>query len=506
VVDGPKSNAGIDQSIPYGTTTTLQGSATQGSGNYTFAWEPASLLDDPTSPTPTTTNMELTTTFSLTVTDLAGGCQDMDEVLVQVTGGPLGVNPAASPMFICYGESSELSAWASGGTEDYTYSWTSDPAGFISDLPNPTVFPDETTTYFVTVNDGFNTASGQTVVEVLPLPEPEAGNDITIPHGTTGQLDGSGSGGSGAYDYYWEPADKLLNPNAPNPTSVKLYETTLFRLTIVDATSGCVSAEEDLVTIYIDGGPLTVVAASTDSVICDGDGTQLHALGSGGNFPEYNYKWTSIPQGFNSSDPEPYINPLSTTDYIVEIDDGFNLDYDTIRVNVSSLPAINLGPNRIECPFDSITLDAGLPGLNYYWSNGSTESSIKVGSTGIGYDVKNIWIEVVDDLGCVGTDSIQIIFDFSACFGIGENSEPLFVEVYPNPANGIFRVSLDGEKGEVDITVSNIQGQVIYGERAINANKGRFEHNIDLTSQSKGIYFIKVYHDERLFVGKVLIQ
>jgi hypothetical protein len=506
VVDGPKANAGNDQSIPYGTTTTLEGGATQGSGSYEYAWEPAALLDDPTSPIPTTVNMELTTIFTLTVTDQAGGCQDADEVLVQVTGGPLGVNPGAAPSAICYGESTELSAFASGGTEEYTYSWSSDPPGFESELANPVVFPDETTTYFVTVNDGFNVVNGQVTVDVLPLPEPDAGEDVTIPHGTTTQLNGSGIGGSGSYEYYWEPEDKLLNPNAPNPTTVKLYESTLFRLTVVDANSGCISSEEDLMTVVIDGGPLTVVATAEDSVICDGDGTQLLALGSGGDFPNYNYRWSSIPAGFNTTEPEPLINPLSTTTYVVEIDDGFNLDYDTITIDVSSLPPVNLGTDRMACPYDSVELDVALPGMSYYWSNGSTAQSIKVGSTGIGYDVKNLWVEVEDELGCVGVDSIQIIFDFSQCFGIEESAEPLYVQLFPNPSNGVVKLSIEGEKGIVDIKVMNNHGQTVYTHSGDIDSRGLFEQYIDLSSHPAGIYFVKVYHDERLFTGKLLVK
>ncbi len=73
VVDGPESNAGVDLSIPYGTNTVLQGSASQGSGDYTYSWVPAEFLIDPTVATPTTILMEATTQFTLTVTDLAGG-------------------------------------------------------------------------------------------------------------------------------------------------------------------------------------------------------------------------------------------------------------------------------------------------------------------------------------------------------------------------------------------------------------------------------------------------
>ena len=230
MVNGPETNAGTDQSIPYGTSTTLQGSIGQGSGDYTYSWEPAGLLFDPTSPTPLTINLEQTTQFTLIVTDLAGGCQDVDEMIIFVIGGPLNVGPIANPGEICPGGSSQISSYASGGSENYTYSWTSIPPGFSSDLANPVVQPSESTTYYVTINDGYNTVNGNVSVEVFSLPVPEAGENDTIWYGTYGYLYGTASQGSGSYEWSWEPSEKLINPYAQNPVTVKLYETTLFRL------------------------------------------------------------------------------------------------------------------------------------------------------------------------------------------------------------------------------------------------------------------------------------
>jgi hypothetical protein len=448
----------------------------------------------------------LTTIFTLTVTDQAGGCQDVDEVMVTITGGPLGVNPSALPTSICYGSGTQLKSFASGGSEEYSYTWSSDPPGFTSDLAEPFVYPEETTTYFLNVNDGFNNVSGQVTVEVIPLPFADAGADKTIPHGTNTSLSGAGAGGTGSYQYFWEPADKLINPNAPNPTTVKLYETTLFRLSIIDENTGCESAEEDLVTVNIEGGPLTVVAESEAYVVCDGDGTQLYALGSGGNFPEYEYQWSSYPPGFNSGLADPFVNPDASMDFIVEIYDGFNYDYDTIRVEVSSPPAVDLGADVYACPYDSVSLAVNLPGLNYYWSNGDTASSIKVGSTGIGYDIKTFTVDVWDELGCLATDEVTVIFDFSQCFGITESAEPLPAEIYPNPSDGIFTISFAAEKGSYEIEVFNLYGRKIFSISESVSTPGEYIETVRLPQASSGVYIVKIIHNEKLFVGRILVE
>lgn len=62
---------------------------------------------------------------------------------------------SATPNPACIGNTVNLEANIFVGTTgNYTYSWTSDPAGFSSTLQNPTVVPIINTTYFLEVSDG----------------------------------------------------------------------------------------------------------------------------------------------------------------------------------------------------------------------------------------------------------------------------------------------------------------------------------------------------------------
>ena len=83
---------------------------------------------------------------------------------------PLSVTATAEPAEICAGESSQLNAYASGGTGNYTYSWI--PADGLSDpnIQNPVATPASTTTYSVTVNDGNSNVTDNVTVTVNPLP------------------------------------------------------------------------------------------------------------------------------------------------------------------------------------------------------------------------------------------------------------------------------------------------------------------------------------------------
>ncbi|MDX9906672.1 MAG: T9SS type A sorting domain-containing protein [Bacteroidales bacterium] len=245
--------------------------------------------------------------------------------------GPLSVNPTASPDQVCTGEYSQLVAYASGGSGTYTYLWSSNPPGFSSDLPNPIATPYQTTTYYVSVNDGNNYVSGSVTVSVFSNPIPDAGPDQAISHGTSTILYGSASGGSGNYSYQWEPANKLVNPNVLQPSTVNLTETTLFTLTVTDNAGGCSSV--DVVVVQVLANPLSLYIIASEDSVCTGEAVELNATVSGGA-GNYFFSWTSNPTGFASTNQNPVIEPAVTAWYILEVSDGYSMVTDSVLIFV----------------------------------------------------------------------------------------------------------------------------------------------------------------------------
>ena len=88
---------------------------------------------------------------------------------VQENTVPLTVSATANPMTILEGQSTQLDCTPAGGSGSYTYSWTSNPPGFTSNVKAPMASPVETTDYTVTVSDGANTASDMVTVTVIPV-------------------------------------------------------------------------------------------------------------------------------------------------------------------------------------------------------------------------------------------------------------------------------------------------------------------------------------------------
>ncbi len=173
------------------------------------------------------------------------------------------------------------------------------------------------------------------IVAIHELPVAEAGADASIANGTTTQLNGSATGGSGSYAYHWEPADKLEDPDVSNPTTLALSSTTVFTLSVTDNTGGCTG--EDQVTITVTGGALAVEVSSDDAAICNGSSTILHALAGGGS-GEYTYSWSSDPAGYSSTEQNPEVSPIENTTYFVEVNDGFNSITGEVSILVNELP------------------------------------------------------------------------------------------------------------------------------------------------------------------------
>jgi hypothetical protein len=487
----PAVSAGNDKTIPNGTSTTLEGQVTGGSGSYSYHWEPADKLVNPDVVQPVTINLFSSTLFNLTGTDNNGGCIGEDEVLVTITGGVLSCNSIADPMVICQGESSQLQAIASGGSGDYTYLWNSNPPGFSSDIQNPVVSPLQTTSYAVTVNDGYNLIQANVSVTVNELPVPDAGPDQVIIFGTATELQGSAIYGSGSYNYHWEPAYKLIDPDVAGPATVNLFETTLFTLSITDAQTGCVCSQPDAVAVMISGSALSLNPSAQPNTICSGDSTRLFSLAGGGT-GFYTYSWTSDPPGFSSSLPDPFVEPVMSTVYTVLVSDGYNMISGSAGVTVHPKPFVDLGSDTIVCVFDTITIDAGNDGSSYIWSNGSTARTITLGSTGIGFESKIVSVIVTSPGGCISTSQRSVTFDFIACSGIDESDAEAGLRIYPNPGNGLVYIEKTGKNDFSLLSVVDWLGRDVFKDRKIIFSESNNLFILDLTSQPEGIYLIRL--------------
>ncbi len=512
----PSVSAGGDQSIPYGTNTQLSGTASGGSGVHTYLWTPSDKVDNATILNPNTVLLASSQDFQLTATD-QNGCQKSDEMSITVTGGPLSAVIQPTPPAICIGESTTLNAVSSGGSGIYTYTWTSNPPGFSSNIEDPTVTPTETTTYLLSIYDNFNTINAQATVTVYPKPVIDAGADQTIAHGTNTTLTATATGGTSPYQYQWDPASMVNSPNSVSTTTKNIYGSTNFNLYVQDSH---LCDQTDQVSVLVEGGPLQVNPIAMQPVICKLESTQLKALPSGGSNQYTSYSWTSEPAGFTSLLAEPTVSPLVTTLYTVVVDDGYNTTTGSVTVTVNPLPEVNLVPDdprilKISnteigiCVFDSVPVSANNPGASYLWSNGSQEQAITLATSGITFDEQTYTVTVTDPLTeCSNTGTITAYFTFEYCsYGIKETVSDNRLKVYPNPSgSGIFNMLIDKLSGNTEIEVYSSTGMKIFDGNYKLSNNDTFKEEINLSNAPKGVYFLKLKNLETIIVKKLIIR
>lgn len=78
------------------------------------------------------------------------------------------------------------------------------------------------------------------------------------------------------------------------------------------------------------------------------------------------------------------------------------------------------------------------------------------------------------------------------------------IQVYPNPSNGTFNVSLNGFEGRVELQVLNAQGQIVRDQQMNNGINS--ELTVNLTGYPRGVYFVKVIAGQNTFTQKVLVN
>lgn len=171
--DPLSASAGSDATVELGQSIALQGSASGGSGVYTYGWSPSTGLSSSSAATPVfTPSAAGPVAFTLTVTDSLGA-QATDSVIITVTddndsgaGSPL-VASAGQDRTVIVGSPIVLQGVAAGGRSPYTYSWS--PTANLNDptLPQPTFTPTQAgaTQFTLTVtDDNGNTATDSATI------------------------------------------------------------------------------------------------------------------------------------------------------------------------------------------------------------------------------------------------------------------------------------------------------------------------------------------------------
>lgn len=181
----------------------------------------------------------VTTTYTVTGTSLS--CTST--AVATVTVNPIPVTTVNSPS-VCSGITANLTA---GGATTYTWS----PGVTVTGVNTGDATPLVTTTYTVTGNSLGCTSTAVATVTISPAPLSNAGSDIVICTGNTGNLGFAGTAGD---TYVWSPGTGLSSTTVSNPTVTltnagPASTVTSYTVTTTNTASGCTSTDIAVVTV-----------------------------------------------------------------------------------------------------------------------------------------------------------------------------------------------------------------------------------------------------------------
>lgn len=183
--------------------------------------------------------------------------------VIVVAATPAALNPIPT---ICNNGNINLNA-PNGGT---TYMWNG-PNSFTSSAQNPTISNAAVTnqgTYTVIistggcVNTGTVNVSVNTALSITTVP-----NSIALCQGKVGSLSVGGMGGSGAYNYSWNPTTGLSSANSAS-TNVTGVSTTNYTVTFSDSNCPITPSQTAAVTVTVNATPV-ITMTTTNARGCE---------------------------------------------------------------------------------------------------------------------------------------------------------------------------------------------------------------------------------------------
>jgi len=355
-------------------------------GGADYAWTPAGVLDDPTSPTPIAT-VFTTTTFTVIISDSCG--VDTLTLVLPVFDTYHSITNDTS---ICIGNTVQLNA--SGGV---SYSWT--PSNSLSNgsIANPIATPTQSTLYQLEIvtADGCEINDSVNVVVYFTPPVPVIPDVLSLCKGASINISVSG-----ADSYVWSPnyqINTLIGSQVTvNPPNDYTY--------YCDFANACGTIRDSVRIDVVEAS----IFAGNDTIICPGETATLWASGG------VSYNWSPSATLNSAISSQVFATPSDATLYtVIGIDQTGCPDTAQVYVDLFPQPFIQTSPDVYAMYGDEIQLSA-ISSTNgpFIWSPAEYLSCV-VCNQPIATPNQNYTYSVsyTDENGCTASDIVNIYYN-----------------------------------------------------------------------------------------------
>lgn len=335
VFNNPNITFEKDTSICLNQTIHLNPKVTDGTGRYFYNWNTSDTLNSFIAKPLTSTYYKLIVRDSL-------GCSDTDSLKVNVFSLPnLMVSNSDT---ICKGSLSVLKATASGGFQNFSYSWLQDKI-LVGNSDSIKVQPTIDTEYLAFVTDSNSCRSDTLKVSVIinNIPKVSLGKDTSVCFGNIAWLRAEGKDGGlvsqtepfKKYNYDWDSFnDSGFIGSDTNFITINPIQTYKYWVKVSD---GRCNSNIDTIQITVD--TLPIANASNDLIICKGDSAAISAKGANGG----KYMWSANGVSFSTDSifTIPQIDTNVVLMVVVKDKKGCSAK-DSVVISTFQKPIINL--------------------------------------------------------------------------------------------------------------------------------------------------------------------
>ncbi|PKP19335.1 MAG: hypothetical protein CVU05_11670 [Bacteroidetes bacterium HGW-Bacteroidetes-21] len=329
-----------------------------------------------------------------------------------------------------------------------------------------------TYTYYVNATENGCTSTTASTITLTINESPVATLTPTVPS-VCGAADGSIAATTG-YSYLWSTTPAQTTETATGLAAGSYYVT-------ISNTNCSIVLSETLA----DPGAPSVTLVVDEAAVCPGTTVTFTASGA----DAYEFFVNGVSQGAASANNTYTSNTIVDGDYVTVAGVTSGCTGISSQIDISVYTVVPVVISEVS---GSLVSDAVAGNQWFEQTIGLLTDSVNQAITPTADG--DFYVVVTDANGCTATSNV-INFIYVSVSQTGFNAG---LSVYPNPSNGIVNVN---STSPVSYIVTTVDGRVILRNDVMST-----EATMDLSSQAKGVYFVKFFNDNGNAVYRIVIE